>query len=120
MRVSIDCMYYAYITWPNNSPDTWNDDIVALAWSGKAPDSAKGYVTYAASKTEGERAAWNWVEENKPGFVLNTVLPNCNVGKYSWLSRRLFAFSNGLANESQVWPNFDTRAYARFYHGLRS
>ncbi|KAL6833435.1 hypothetical protein J3E69DRAFT_376543 [Trichoderma sp. SZMC 28015] len=61
--------------------NTWNDDIVALAWSGKAPDSAKGYVTYAASKTEGERAAWKWVEENKPGFVLNTVLPNCNFGR---------------------------------------
>ncbi|KAL6791914.1 hypothetical protein J3E68DRAFT_409681 [Trichoderma sp. SZMC 28012] len=61
--------------------NTWNDDIVALAWSGKAPDSSKGYVTYAASKTEGERAAWNWVEENKPGFVLNTVLPNCNFGR---------------------------------------
>ncbi|KAL5092570.1 hypothetical protein Trisim1_001123 [Trichoderma cf. simile WF8] len=61
--------------------NTWNDDIVALAWGDKAPDSAKGYVTYAASKTEGERAAWNWVEENKPGFVLNTVLPNCNFGR---------------------------------------
>ncbi|KAM6488153.1 hypothetical protein HDV62DRAFT_396791 [Trichoderma sp. SZMC 28011] len=61
--------------------NTWNDDVVALAWSGKAPDSAKGYITYAASKTEGERAAWKWVEENKPGFVLNTVLPNCNFGR---------------------------------------
>ncbi|PKK41299.1 hypothetical protein CI102_14144 [Trichoderma harzianum] len=60
---------------------TWNDDVVALAWSGTAPDSAKGYTTYAASKTEGERAAWKWVEENKPGFVLNTVLPNCNFGR---------------------------------------
>ncbi|KAL6690475.1 hypothetical protein J3F84DRAFT_353374 [Trichoderma pleuroticola] len=60
--------------------NTWNDDVVALAWSGTAPDSAKGYITYSASKTEGERAAWKWVEENKPGFVLNTVLPNCNFG----------------------------------------
>ncbi|PTB59440.1 hypothetical protein M431DRAFT_544914 [Trichoderma harzianum CBS 226.95] len=98
---------------------TWNDDVVALAWSGTAPDSAKGYTTYAASKTEGERAAWKWVEENKPGFVLNTVLPNCNVGKDSWLSRRLFPFSHGLANESQVRPNFDTRAHARFYNGFQ-
>ncbi|KAL7909518.1 NAD(P)-binding protein [Trichoderma velutinum] len=61
--------------------NTWNDDSVALAWSGAVPDSAKGYITYAASKTEGERAAWNWVKENKPDFVLNTVLPNCNFGR---------------------------------------
>ncbi|KAK4069893.1 uncharacterized protein Triagg1_6688 [Trichoderma aggressivum f. europaeum] len=61
--------------------NTWNDDTVALAWSGKAPESAQGYTTYAASKTEAERAAWKWVEENKPGFVLNTILPNCNFGR---------------------------------------
>jgi len=34
---------------------------------------------YAASKTEGEREAWNWVKKTQPGFVLNTVLPNMNV-----------------------------------------
>ncbi|KAL7928116.1 NAD(P)-binding protein [Trichoderma chlorosporum] len=63
------------------SLDTWNDDVVDLAWSGAAPDSAKGYIIYAASKTEGEKTAWKWVADNKPSFVLNTVLPNCNFGQ---------------------------------------
>ena len=36
---------------------------------------------YAASKVEGERAAWNFVEEEKPQFVLNTVCPNFNMGE---------------------------------------
>ncbi|UKZ75601.1 hypothetical protein TrVFT333_003289 [Trichoderma virens FT-333] len=61
--------------------NTWNDDVVGLAWSGTAPDSAKGYITYSTSKTEGERAAWKWMEENNPNFILNTVLPNCNFGR---------------------------------------
>ncbi|RFU77475.1 cinnamoyl- reductase [Trichoderma arundinaceum] len=60
---------------------TWNDDVVKLAWSGAAPESAAGYVVYSASKTEGERAAWKWVEENEPNFVLNAILPNCNFGR---------------------------------------
>ncbi|KAK0757255.1 hypothetical protein N5P37_009971 [Trichoderma harzianum] len=58
---------------------TWNDAVIELAWSGTAPENAKGYIVYSASKTEGERTAWNWVKENKPSFTLNTVLPNCNV-----------------------------------------
>ncbi|UKZ49071.1 hypothetical protein TrVGV298_003310 [Trichoderma virens] len=68
--------------------NTWNDDVVGLAWSGTAPDSAKSYITYSASKTEGERAAWKWMEENNSNFILNTVLPNCNEGpiaEYNYL-----------------------------------
>ncbi|KKP00634.1 NAD dependent epimerase/dehydratase [Trichoderma harzianum] len=57
---------------------TWNDAVIELAWSGTAPENAKGYIVYSASKTEGERTAWDWVKENKPSFTLNTVLPNCN------------------------------------------
>ncbi|KAL6697378.1 aldehyde reductase II [Trichoderma pleuroticola] len=57
---------------------TWNDAVIELAWSGTAPENAKGYIVYSASKTEGERTAWNWVKENKPSFILNTILPNCN------------------------------------------
>ncbi|PNP58948.1 hypothetical protein THARTR1_01196 [Trichoderma harzianum] len=59
---------------------TWNDAVIELAWSGTAPENAKGYIVYSASKTDGERTAWNWVKENKPSFILNTVLPNCNFG----------------------------------------
>ncbi|EFY97729.1 aldehyde reductase II [Metarhizium robertsii ARSEF 23] len=63
---------------PNLQLDTWNDDAVKAAWSESTPAAQKPYVVYAASKTEGERAAWNWMRENKPHFVMNTVLPNVN------------------------------------------
>lgn len=47
--------------------------------TGNVPENFEGAVVYSASKTEAERGAWKWVKENKPGFVLNTVLPNFNV-----------------------------------------
>jgi nucleoside-diphosphate-sugar epimerase len=34
-----------------------------------------GPIKYVASKVLAERAAWSWVEKNKPTFDLVTVLP---------------------------------------------
>jgi hypothetical protein len=39
-------------------------------------------MVYAASKAEGERAAFGWVEKNKPGFVFNSVLPDFAVSSF--------------------------------------
>ncbi|KAJ9604790.1 hypothetical protein H2200_010905 [Cladophialophora chaetospira] len=60
--------------------NTWNDSAVETAWAQTAPEDIRPYVVYAASKTEGERAAWKWHRETKPNFELNTVLPNWNTG----------------------------------------
>ncbi|KAK7224857.1 hypothetical protein V2G26_012860 [Clonostachys chloroleuca] len=60
---------------------TWNDEAVKAAWDPQTPEKGKGYAIYAASKTESERAAWKWVEKNKPGFTFNTVLPNYTIGE---------------------------------------
>lgn len=62
--------------------NTWNDDAVKLAWETPEADrdAAYGFTVYAASKTEGERAAWQFMREQQPGFVLNAVLPNFNIG----------------------------------------
>jgi hypothetical protein len=59
-----------------NRPDTWNDASVKAAWDENTPAEIKALMVYAASKTEGERAAFNWVKKNKPGFVFNSVLPD--------------------------------------------
>lgn len=61
--------------------DTWNDDVVRAAYSNDTPLDKKPYIVYAASKTEGERSAWKWVAENKPGFEFNVVIPNVNVSE---------------------------------------
>jgi nucleoside-diphosphate-sugar epimerase len=59
--------------------ETWNLASIEAAWSKDTPIQSKAGMTYTASKTEQERTAWKWAEENKPPFVLNTILPNVNV-----------------------------------------
>ncbi|KAB2580941.1 Aldehyde reductase 2 [Lasiodiplodia theobromae] len=60
---------------------SWNEDAVAEAWADPPYDESRGLAVYAASKTQSEQAVWKWVEEEKPNFVVNTILPNCNFGK---------------------------------------
>ncbi|KAL1846458.1 hypothetical protein Plec18170_009184 [Paecilomyces lecythidis] len=61
--------------------ETWNDAAVKAAWDESIPAEQKSYTVYAASKTEAERQSWKWIEENKPGFIFNSVLPNMNYGR---------------------------------------
>lgn len=63
--------------------DTWNDEAVEAA---KVKGTTIGpniypYVVYAASKTQGERALWKFVKEEKPSFVVNAILPDTNFGR---------------------------------------
>ncbi|KAK2058429.1 NAD dependent epimerase/dehydratase [Colletotrichum caudatum] len=60
---------------------TYNESAIKAAWDPNTPKEMKPAVVYAASKAEGERAAWKWVEEHKPGYVLNTILPNFTTGE---------------------------------------
>ncbi|KPI39811.1 Aldehyde 2 [Cyphellophora attinorum] len=61
--------------------DTWNDASIAAAWDPNTPAEIKGLMVYAASKTAGERAAFDWVKKHKPGYVLNSVLPDYTIGE---------------------------------------
>ncbi|KAK0944929.1 hypothetical protein LTR29_003520 [Friedmanniomyces endolithicus] len=58
--------------------ETWNDTAVEIA---RNDPGASGFVVYAASKTEAERAVWRVVEETKPGFRVAAVLPSGNFGR---------------------------------------
>ncbi|KAF2501148.1 aldehyde reductase II [Lophium mytilinum] len=61
--------------------NSWNDAAVEAAWAPPPYEGPKRVSdVYAASKTEGEKAAWKFMREKKPSFVLNTVLPNMNFG----------------------------------------
>lgn len=57
----------------------WNDESVNAA-RVKDPKPS-GFTIYGASKTLAEREAWRFVQERRPGFVLNTVLPDTNTGR---------------------------------------
>lgn len=63
--------------------ESFNDEAVEVAWRQKGEsigESPNGMVVYAASKTEGEKAFWRFIREEKPGFVGNSILPYFNIG----------------------------------------
>ncbi|KXJ85943.1 hypothetical protein Micbo1qcDRAFT_153578 [Microdochium bolleyi] len=60
--------------------DTWNDGAVEAAFRPPPYEAERFYQVYGASKTLSEREAWRFVREEKPGFVLNSVLPTTNFG----------------------------------------
>jgi hypothetical protein len=59
---------------------------------------------YGASKTEAEKAVWKFVEEQKPHFICNAILPNCNFGKILVKGQPVStpAFIITLYNESET------------------
>ncbi|OCK81425.1 NAD(P)-binding protein [Lepidopterella palustris CBS 459.81] len=61
--------------------DTWNDEALVEAWKPPPYGDDRAFAVYAASKTEAERAVWKFVEEEKPSFTVNCVLPNANMGR---------------------------------------
>ena len=62
------------------STDDWNDEDVEAAWK-PPPYENRAWAVYGASKTQAEQEMWKFAKEHKPGFVLNTVLPNANFGE---------------------------------------
>ena len=60
--------------------DSWNDMAVSLAWAPSPYETERGLVTYMASKVEAEKAFWKFVEDEKPSFTANTVLPFTTFG----------------------------------------
>lgn len=62
------------------SKDAYNEEYIKLAWDPSVEHPAKQFIVYAASKAQAEKAAWKYVQEEKPHYALNTILPNCNFG----------------------------------------
>ncbi|KAL8950433.1 MAG: hypothetical protein Q9222_003527 [Ikaeria aurantiellina] len=60
---------------------TWNDADVEAAWAPPPYHEDRRLAVYAASKTLAEKECWRYMHEEKPAFVLNAVLPNCNIGR---------------------------------------
>ncbi|KAH8811169.1 hypothetical protein F5884DRAFT_267019 [Xylogone sp. PMI_703] len=85
--------------------NTWNEDAVKAAW---APPPYEGLQrrldVYSTSKTQAEQAAWKFMREEKPGFVLNTVLPNANMGKILSPEHQGFPSTDGWIKA--LWDGF--------------
>ena len=63
------------------STDDWNNEVVEAAWKPPPYEAERAWASYGASKTQAEQELWKYVREHRPGFVLNTVLPNTNFGE---------------------------------------
>jgi len=85
---------------------TWNTAAVEAAW---APPPYEGLQrrldVYSASKTQSEQAAWKFMEEQKPGFVFNTVLPNCNIGHILSVEHQGYPSTSGWVRA--LWDGFE-------------
>lgn len=84
--------------------DTWDDEAVDYAKNKKGSSIGPNnyaFLVYAASKTEGERALWNFVKKEQPPFVVNSVLPNFNVGRVVGSSGATGGFAIRLLQEGQ-------------------
>lgn len=57
----------------------------------------RAWAVYGASKAQSEQAAWEFMKEKKPHFILNTVLPNANFGNVS-----SGIFPNLISKETEV------------------
>ena len=82
----------------NLSTEDWNIEAIEAAWKPPPYEPERGSAVYAASKTEAEQRMWEFVKEEKPGFVLNTILPNFNFGQI--FSAQQPASSGGLVREA--------------------
>lgn len=56
--------------------NSWNEDDVREAWKPESEwQEGHEWIVYGASKTEAEKALWNFRDEKKPAFTTNAVLP---------------------------------------------
>lgn len=60
--------------------DSYNEGAVKQAWDPAFEHPAKTFLVYSAAKAQAEQAAWKYVQEEKPHFTLNIILPSCNMG----------------------------------------
>ena len=59
---------------------SWNDQAVREANAAPPYTSDRSMSVYMASKVEAERTLWKFVEEMKPHFTVNAVLPFTTFG----------------------------------------
>lgn len=82
----------------NVSTEDWNIEAIEAAWKPPPYEPGRAFAVYAASKTEAEQRMWDFMNCEKPGFVLNTILPNSNFGQI--FSAQQPASSGGLVRKA--------------------
>ncbi|KAF1920855.1 hypothetical protein BDU57DRAFT_439480 [Ampelomyces quisqualis] len=57
---------------------TYNDAAADMAKVAEPRSNA--FLVYAAMKADSEKTMWQWMKDNKPDLVMNSILPNVNLG----------------------------------------
>ncbi|KAJ6483956.1 hypothetical protein C8R45DRAFT_1099127 [Mycena sanguinolenta] len=70
---------------PEISPklEQWGDHFVDAAKQTPDDHPMKGVLVYAASKVQGEHAAWDYYNSARPSYAFNAVLPDLVIGPVS-------------------------------------
>lgn len=74
----------------NYTADSWNPISMEQALSG-------GQMAYVGSKTFAERAAWDFIEKEQPGFTLSTINPVMVFGPVTYPLKSLEAVNTSNA-----------------------
>lgn len=83
--------------------NSWNDLAIQLAWA-PPPYDGRGPLSYSAAKTEAEKGLWKFVDEEKPNFAVNSILPYVFVGPLMHekhnpsTASMIFAIDNGATS----------------------
>lgn len=78
------------------TPASWNEES-KVAWTMPiTQDFRRMLLNYMCGKTEAEQHCFKWVEEHKPHFTFNTVLPNVNFGIVARPDKTGFGSSSAL------------------------
>lgn len=90
----------------NIGEDAWNEESLDKAFSLPPSDPLQPWHIYCASKVLQEKAAWNFFKEEKPGFVMNTILPNATFGPILDPAQPTSTFGMLKGLFESDWPKF--------------
>lgn len=82
-------------------PDDYNTKAVEDAWAPPPYEEHRKLSTYMASKVLQEQAMWKFMQERKPGFIANSVLPDFVNGKI--LSIKDQGYPSSIAVLKALW-----------------
>ncbi|KAJ4376109.1 hypothetical protein N0V83_001390 [Neocucurbitaria cava] len=75
---------------------SWNEDA-KIAWTLPiTQDFRRALLNYMCAKTEAEQQGFKWVQDHKPQFTFNTVLPNITFGTVTRPDKTGFTTTSGL------------------------
>ncbi|PHH79472.1 hypothetical protein CDD80_4699 [Ophiocordyceps camponoti-rufipedis] len=78
---------------------SWNDPKDDIVWAPAPYHSDREAAVYIASKIASEKSCWRFMEEQKPSFIFNAVLPGLVLGRI--MDERQPASSAGLFKK--IW-----------------